>query len=95
MIMIYCFLNGKWAGGPDVRVAALSEDGRFLAHHISSSESWAKVDIGISSTSKHDHYTKECPEGFDLVWIDDAGNDDRVLQAYARYGEFERTGKDA
>lgn len=80
---IYCAVAGKYGSG-DLQVVALAEDGEFVAGHMSSSVAWAKNDIGITSTRKHEHYQKEYPQGFELIWIDDIENDDRWKEAYAK-----------
>lgn len=66
---IYCFINGKIQGIGDLSVVALAEDGEQLAGHVSSSESYAKHDIGINSTWKHDKYKAHYPDGYELVWL--------------------------
>jgi len=78
---IFCFVNsGK---GTDCQaVMALCADGVFLASHISSSEGFARHDIGITSDWKHDTYKKHCPEGFDLEWVDDPLNHPELMAAY-------------
>jgi hypothetical protein len=88
--IIYCFCNlPMWTelGGP---VVALAEDGTLLASHYSSNESFAQMDIGVlpympgvppagaGNTARYDaHY----PDGYELVWIENAGEDERVLRA--------------
>ncbi len=85
---IYCFINGYWVGDPgDLRVTALCEDGHFLAWHISSSESFAKYDIGITSERQHDKYKEHCPDGYELVWCDDLKHDGLQV-AYDRHLEL-------
>jgi hypothetical protein len=79
---IYCFVNsGK--GSDWQNVIALCEDGHCLAQHLSSSEGWAKHDIGINSNWKHDNYKNHCPEGFELIWIDEPENSEEVDLAYS------------
>lgn len=51
-------------------VSALAEDGTHLAGHCSSSEGWAKHDIGMNSEWKHEQYYKHYPDGFELVWLE-------------------------
>lgn len=69
---IFCWVNA--GRGTDFQVVlAMAEDGTVLASHCSSSEGWAKHDIGMGdSTWKHDAYRARYPDGFELVWIDDA-----------------------
>lgn len=80
---IYCAVVGKY-GQDDLQVAALAEDGEFVAGHISSSVYWAQNDIGITSTRKHELYQKQYPQGYELVWIDDIEKDARWKEAYAK-----------
>lgn len=81
MKKIYCFING--GKGTDMNnVIALCEDGHCLAGHLSSTEGWAKHDIGINSDWKHDKYKEHCPEGYELVWVDDAEGHEGIDAAY-------------
>ena len=67
MNKIYCWINNyqpNW-----YTVCAIAEDGEALASHISSNESFAKHDIGITSDWKHDIYNEKYPEGWELEWI--------------------------
>lgn len=70
MPKIYVFVNGRFANG-DVISQAIAEDGTPLGSHLSSNESFAKHDMGITSTWKHEHYAAHYPDGFDVVWVDD------------------------
>lgn len=84
MPKIYCFVNsGK---GTDWQLgAALSEDGEFLAGHCSSSEGFAKLDMGMASDSKHEHYRERYPGGYELEWVDDAKTHLGVQAAHAKH----------
>lgn len=87
MKKIFCFINsGK--GTDWIIVIALCEDGRCLANHCSSNEYWAMHDIGIESDWKHDDYKKNCPEGYELIWIEDASNSPEVDTAYIKNQEL-------
>lgn len=78
---IYCFINsGK--GTEWNHVIALCEDGHCLAGHLSSCEGWAKHDIGINSDWKHENYKEHCPEGYDLIWVDDPEESNEIAAAY-------------
>jgi hypothetical protein len=77
-IYLACFPSGF---GNDVIGYALAENGEGLASHLSSNESWAKHDMGLTSDWKHDHYSKCFPEGYELIWIDNADTDERWLKA--------------
>lgn len=66
---IYCFVNGssrEWHP-----VLAMCEDGHVLANHASSTVGWARHDIGITSDWKHENYKEHCPEGYELIWVDE------------------------
>lgn len=78
---IFCLVNG--GRGTDMQnVLALCEDGHCLGQHLSSSEGWAKHDIGITSDMKHDSYKQHCPDGYDLVWLDNPEDSDELKAAY-------------
>lgn len=84
MKKIYCFINsGKETSCQNVQ--ALSEDGKFLAGHISSNEGFAKHDIGVTSNRKHEIYKKEYPKGYELEWVDDPINHTGVMSAYEKH----------
>lgn len=61
----------------DCAAYALAEDGVILAHHISSSQHWARLDMGlnpISPTGKlnqRGHYVEHYPDGYTLVDLTD------------------------
>lgn len=78
---IYCFINVTYASG-DMLVESLCEDGTFLSQHFSSSVSFAKHDIGINSDWQHDKYKEHCPEGFELIWVDDPEDSEEMNAAY-------------
>lgn len=69
---IYCFIDGGGPFGLCVQ-SAFEKDGKLygLCGHISSDETWAKHDIGLTSDWKHDTYKKEFPEGYELEWVND------------------------
>lgn len=75
-IYVWCFrnelgsgaVNGSTRGG-DVSGYGMAGDGKVLASHWSSSESFAKHDLGISSDWKHDKYKEHYPEGYELIWL--------------------------
>ncbi len=85
MIKIFCFINGGCLGFLDV--VALAEDGTCLAGHLSSSIGFAKHDIGITSKWKHEIYEKHYPNGYELVWIDDARNSEEITNAVKLHNE--------
>ena len=63
--------------GPDslVEAIALTEDGKLVGRHLSSTIDWAKRDI-VRSGHRQD-YAKHYPGGYELVWIDDPSTDPR------------------
>jgi hypothetical protein len=64
---IFAFCNG---GEPEWwNMAALSEDGEFLAGHLCSHPIFGPHDMGITSDWKHEHYRERYPGGFELVWV--------------------------
>lgn len=80
---IFCFINsGKGTDWQNVQ--ALCEDGRCLAGHVSSNEGFARHDIGMTSDWKHDHYKKHCPDGYELVWVDDPVGHVGLNEAYKK-----------
>lgn len=82
---IFCWVNS--GRGTDWQVVmAMAEDGTCLASHVSSNEDWAKHDIGITSDWKHEDYRRHYPDGYELVWVDDAkpGNHSGLDAAYAK-----------
>lgn len=86
-------VHGSTPGG-DVLGSALAEDGTGLCSHLSSSVAFAKHDMGLTSDWKHDFYREQYPDGFELVWIDDAATDPRWQAAltlnHERYPNLRR-----
>jgi len=63
-----------WAAGcSDVLGYALAEDGTGLCNHLSSSVTFSRHDLGLTSDWKHDIYDKHYPSGYQLIWIDNPG----------------------
>ena len=80
---IFCLVNG---GGDNwLSVIAMCGDGNVLANHVSTNIEFAKHDIGITSDWQHDKYKEHCPDGYELVWIDE---DDAVSQMGEKNGEL-------
>ena len=72
-IYITCFwLNGAkdWVGG------ALAEDGTGLRQHLSTSKIWVRHDMGLTSKKGHEEYSKYYPNGFELVDLVDATDEE-------------------
>lgn len=59
---IFVFINGPF-GGNDLSIAAVCEDGHWLAGHICSAEGFIRHDMGFTSKWKHDDYNSHCGEG--------------------------------
>lgn len=78
--VIYCYIRSKSING-DVVVEAFACDGHVLTGHISSNVEFAKHDIGITSTWKHDIYNNHFPDGWVLEWVDDPMNHPGWLEA--------------
>lgn len=78
---IFCWVNsGK---GTDWQVVmAIAEDGTCLASHVSSSDGWARRDI--TSPDKLAKYEAHYPDGYDVVWVDNAANHVGLAAAYAK-----------
>lgn len=79
-IYLTCF-NVGIAHSDEVIGYALCEDGHCLASHLSSGKGWFMHDMGYESNWHHDVYKEHCPEGYELIWIDDAENDERWIEA--------------
>lgn len=75
-------VHGSTRGG-DVAGFALCEDGHCLGQHLSSSVEFAKHDLGLNSSRKHDAYEAHCPDGFVLEWVADPEADERWQAAVA------------
>lgn len=79
-IYVYCLPAPGWRPG-DVIGYAVAEDGEGLASHLSSGEGYARHDMGITGTWKHDAYAAKYPDGYDLVWVDDVDACPELLAA--------------
>lgn len=72
MNKIYIIANESNAlGRPGYSCHALAEDGTGICGHYSSSITFAKHDMGLTSDWKHEHYKKHYPDGYELIWVDD------------------------
>jgi hypothetical protein len=78
-IYLAAFPGGMRTG--DMISYALCEDGVCLAQHLSSSLEFAKHDMGLTSSWKHNAYHNHCPEGYQLEWVDDPETDAGWLAA--------------
>ena len=88
-IYLTCFPNGHG----DVMGQAVREDGVPLAGHLSSDMGWAKHDLGLTSDWKHEIYQAKCPEGYELIWIDDPHTDPRWQDVLAKNKALEAAAK--
>ncbi len=70
MNKIYVFKANRF-GPTDISCLAVADDGDELANHVSSNESFARFDMGVTSKNKHEIYKKKFPEGFEVIWVDD------------------------
>ena len=93
-IYLACFTvnNSVFAG--DVIGYAIAEDGKGLASHLSSNETWARHDMGLTSDWKHDIYQEEYPKGYALIWIDNPATDTRWQDALAKNKALEALEKE-
>lgn len=92
-IYLTCFPinNGVLTG--DVMGQAVREDGVPLTSHLSSDVTWAKHDLGLTGNWKHEIYQEKCPEGYELIWIDDPHTDPRWQDVLAKNKALEAAAK--
>lgn len=71
MHKIYAFNNGGSPGW--LHAVALGDDGRVVAGHICSHESFMRHDLGVSGSNwKHEQYDKYYGAGnWSIEWVDD------------------------
>lgn len=83
MMKIYIWDN---TNQPEWHVGmAMCEDGHVLASHCSSSIGWLKRDMGLYPDIckwKHDKYSEHCPDGYELVWIENPKASPELDAAY-------------
>ena len=79
-IYLWCVPASGWGHG-DVVAYALAEDGTGVGSHLSSGVSWAKHDIGLTSTWHHETYREHYPDGYEVQWIDDPENSPELKAA--------------
>lgn len=74
---IYGFFNAV-QDFRDAVAVAIDENGSILATHVSSNESFAKMDLGMDgiSKSKHDRYDAAHPEGWEYEFVHISDNRD-------------------
>ncbi len=83
--IIYILIGDPSAtrGGHDVTSNAVAQDGQCLAGHLSSSQGFARHDMGLTSDWKHDKYKEHYPGGYQLVEVEDL-SDPGWLAAYEK-----------
>lgn len=82
MPKIFVMVYGRYDRTGDVIGVALAEDGEALGSHMSSSEAWLRVDLGVdpftseAPTGKEhrEDYAKHYPNGFEVEWVPDPVN---------------------
>ena len=97
MSKIFIFAQPSTVGSNFVTGEALTEDGEFIAGHISSDVEWTKHDMGITSDWKHKYYSEYYPDGYELEWVDDPANHEGLQAAYklhlAKYSAKDESGE--
>lgn len=79
---VFLFINSG-AGTDMVMSMAMAEDGTVVGGHCSSSNGFAKHDIGATSTWHHDGYAKHYPDGYECEWVDDVKGHAGLMAASA------------
>lgn len=91
---IFVFINAPVAENWYAAVA-LTQDGEFIAHHVSSTIEWSKHDMGITSDWKHEKYDAHYPDGYELEWVDgDVREHAGVKAAYELHCKKHAAGKE-
>lgn len=67
MAKVFVWVTAR--SGDDVYCTAIAEDGTALAGHLSSNESWARHDMGVTSVWNHEHYRAHYPAGFEVEFV--------------------------
>ena len=91
---IYCFLDGGTPGL--LRVVALTDDGKVIECHGSSSKDFARKDIGTFvdghitgiGIRKREKYLKVFPKGFKAQWFDKPEENEEVMRAVEKNREI-------
>ena len=89
---IYGFFNSTQEFGDAVGVA-ITEDGRVLATHVSSNESWSRRDLGMNgeSSPKHKYYDEACPEGWECEFVPIRDDRDKHAGLQAALAAYDKT----
>jgi len=85
-IFVFCNTKDCQVGAADWHsMIAIAEDGTFLAGHICSHHAFAEHDMGIvEGGRKRDLYAAHYPQGFEVVWVEDATNSKELDAAYEK-----------
>lgn len=78
-------IDPQW--GPFAYAFALAEDGTALAEHYSANKIFSRFDMGLTSqrSAKHKVYAAHYPDGYELVDLVDASDEDLAANiAYRR-----------
>ncbi len=88
---IYGFFNSNEEFTDAVGVA-ISEDGRVIATHVSSNESFCKIDLGMDGKSKQKHaaYDKAYPDGWDFEFVHVSDNRDNHAGLQSALAAYEK-----
>lgn len=78
---IYLFVNCAYPHLGALEAMAVSEDGVVLATHLSSNQTWAQHDLGITSGRQHDKYKRYYPNGYELEWVTDPSTHAGLVEA--------------
>lgn len=89
--VIRVFIAGSF-GRTDIACVAVADDGEELASHISSSETWAKHDLGVTSDRKHDLYRAKYPDGFEVRWVDRWQDDPFLVEQANKNAALQKAG---
>lgn len=83
---VFAFINGgkgtDWVCG-----MALDEHGDCVAMHVSSSDGFARYDMGATEACAmhyQDYVKRYGADGFDVEWVDDPRNHIGLMAAYAK-----------
>lgn len=72
-------IKGAW--GPTFIAYTMAQDGSPLGQMSVPNVEWAKANLGVTTTTRHDKYADEYPLGFEVVWLEDPEQDPRWWRA--------------
>lgn len=84
---VFAFINGG-SGTDWVRGCAIDEHGECVGQHVSSSDGYARYDMGATE-HKAMHYADYVKrygseDAFEVEWVDDPRNHEGLMAAYAK-----------